>query len=50
MIFDTILAILLVGILAWAWTCAAYLRHISGQLNSLILEIQELARKSATQL
>jgi hypothetical protein len=49
MIFDTIVVVLLLGILGWTWTAAAYLRYISGQLNTLILEIQEFARKSATQ-
>jgi hypothetical protein len=47
MIFDVIVVVLIVGILGWTWTCAAYLRYISGQLNTLILEIPELARKPA---
>jgi len=47
MIFDVIVVVLLVGILGWTWTSAAYLRLISGQLNTLILEIQELSQKSS---
>lgn len=47
MIFDVIVVVLLVAILAWTWTAAAYLRYIGGQLNTLICEVQELARKSS---
>lgn len=40
MIFDAITVVLLLGILAWTWTAAAYLRAMSGQLNQLIFEVQ----------
>jgi len=48
MIGTIIIIVLLAGILGWTWTCAAYLRYISGQLNTVILEIQELTRKPST--
>jgi hypothetical protein len=44
MIFDVIVVVLLLGILGWTWTSAAYLRLISGQLNTVIAQIQEVAR------
>jgi hypothetical protein len=43
MIFDAIVIVPLVGILGWTWTCAALLRFIGGQLNTLIHEVQQLA-------
>jgi hypothetical protein len=42
MIFDVIVVVLLLAILGWTWTAAAYLRLICGQLNTLIYEIQRL--------
>jgi hypothetical protein len=48
MIFEVIVVVLLIAILVWTWTAAALLRYIGAQLNTLIPEIQELARKSST--
>jgi hypothetical protein len=40
MIGTVIVVVLLLGILAWTWTCAAYLRYIAGQIGDLSSTVQ----------